>query len=93
MRRDERSAALKVAVAVERRLPGPGAGRRAAAAHHPAPPHALVSYSPNQHNATDAHTTHLAIIFNDINLKQTRGTLNIDVVDFNMVFYKEIIYS
>lgn len=54
---DERGSALEVAVAVERRLPGPGARRRAAAAHHPAPPHALVSYTPTQHTTPHVHRT------------------------------------
>lgn len=43
----ERGAALEVPVAVQRGLPGPGAGRRALAAHHPAAAHVHVSIVPS----------------------------------------------
>ena len=41
------SAALEVSVPVQRRLPGPGTGRRALAAHHPAAAHVRVSIVPS----------------------------------------------
>lgn len=43
---DKGGAALEVTVPVQRRLPGPRARRRTPATHHPAPPHALVIYTP-----------------------------------------------